>query len=119
MQSALQAGAIGSLLKDVPAGELAQAIRAAHAGRATRSPGAAQALVHADGQPLKPSLDLTTRELAVLALMVEGFNNTQIAARLSVSPSTLKSHVSGILSKRVVASRTEAVTLALRNRLIV
>ena len=119
VQSALQAGAIGYLLKDVSADELAQAIRDAHAGRATLAPEAAQALVHAASQAPPPGLDLTERERAVLALMVEGLNNTQIAAKLSVSPSTIKSHVSNILSKLGVASRTEAVTLALRNRLIV
>jgi NarL family two-component system response regulator LiaR len=119
VQSALQAGAIGYLLKNVSADELAQAIRAAHAGRATLSPEAAQALVNAATQAPTPGLDLTERELAVLALMVEGLNNTQIAARLTVSPSTIKSHVSNILSKLGVASRTEAVTLALRNRLVV
>ena len=119
VQSALQAGAIGYLLKDVSADELAQAIRAAHAGRATLSPEAAQALVHAASQPPAPGFDLTERERVVLALMVEGLNNTQIAARLTVSPSTVKSHVSNILSKLGVASRTEAVTLALRNRLVV
>jgi len=118
VQSALQAGAIGYLLKDVSADELAQAIRAAHAGRVTLSPEAAQALVQAASQPPPPGLDLTERERAVLALMVEGLNNTQIAAKLTVSPSTVKSHVSNILSKLGVASRTEAVTLALRNRLI-
>ncbi len=119
VQSALHAGAIGYLLKDVSAEELAQAIRAAHAGRATLAPEAAQALVHAASQPPPPGLDLTERERAVLALMVEGLNNTQIAAKLTISPSTVKSHVSNILSKLGVASRTEAVTLALRNRLIV
>jgi NarL family two-component system response regulator LiaR len=118
VQSALQAGAIGYLLKDVSADELAQAIRAAHAGRATLSPEAAQALVHAASQPPAPGFDLTERERVVLSLMVEGLNNTQIAARLTVSPSTVKSHVSNILSKLGVASRTEAVTLALRNRLV-
>lgn len=118
VQSALHAGAIGYLLKDVSADALAQAIRDAHAGRATLAPEAAQALVHAASQPPPPGLDLTERERAVLALMVEGLNNTQIAAKLTVSPSTVKSHVSNILSKLGVASRTEAVTLALRNRLI-
>ncbi len=118
VQSALQAGAIGYLLKDVSADELVQAIRAAHAGRSTLSPEAAQALVHAASQPPAPGLDLTEREREVLALMVEGLNNTQIAARLTVSPSTVKSHVSNILSKLGVASRTEAVSLALRNRII-
>ena len=118
VQSALQAGAIGYLLKDVSADELAQAIRAAHAGRSTLSPEAAQALVHATAQPNGPGIDLTERELEVLALMVEGLNNTQIAARLTVSPSTVKSHVSNILAKLGVASRTEAVTLALRNHMV-
>jgi NarL family two-component system response regulator LiaR len=118
VQSALQAGAIGYLLKDVSADDLAQAIRDAHAGRATLSPEAAQALVNAASQPPKPGFDLTERERAVLALMVEGLNNTQIAGRLTVSPSTVKSHVSNILSKLGVTSRTEAVTLALRSRLV-
>ena len=118
VQSALQAGAIGYLLKDVSANELAQAIRAAHAGRATLSPEAAQVLVQAATQPPAPGSDLTERERTVLALMVEGLNNTQIAARLTVSPSTIKSHVSNILSKLGVASRTEAVALALRHGLV-
>jgi NarL family two-component system response regulator LiaR len=118
VKNALEAGAIGYLLKDVSADELVEAIRAAHAGRATLSPEAAQALVETANQPPAPGLDLTERELEVLALMVEGLNNTQIAGRLSVSPSTIKSHVSNILSKLGVASRTEAVTLALRNHII-
>jgi len=118
VRSALQAGAIGYLLKDVSADELAGAIRAAHAGRATLSPEAAQALVHAASQPPLPGMTLTERERTVLVLMVEGLNNTQIAARLTVSPSTVKSHVSNILSKLGVASRTEAVSLALRHGLV-
>jgi NarL family two-component system response regulator LiaR len=118
VKHALEAGAIGYLLKDVSADELAEAIRAAHAGRATLSPEAAQALVETANQSPAPGLNLTERELEVLALMVEGLNNTQIAGRLSVSPSTIKSHVSNILSKLEVASRTEAVTLALRNRIV-
>jgi NarL family two-component system response regulator LiaR len=118
IKNALEAGAIGYLLKDVSADELVNAIRAAHAGRATLSPEAAQALVQIANQPPTPGLDLTGREREVLALMVEGLNNTQIAGRLKVSPSTSKSHVSNILSKLGVASRTEAVTLALRHRIV-
>jgi NarL family two-component system response regulator LiaR len=118
VKNALEAGAIGYLLKDVSADELAGAIRAAHAGRATLSPEAAQALVETANQPPAPGLDLTEREREVLALMVEGLNNTQIAGRLTVSTSTVKSHVSNILSKLGVASRTEAVSLALRSRII-
>ena len=118
VKNALEAGAIGYLLKDISADELVDAIRAAHAGRATLSPEAAQALVETTSHPPAPGLDLTERELEVLALMVEGLNNTQIASRLTVSPSTIKSHVSNILSKLGVASRTEAVTLALRSRIV-
>jgi two-component system, NarL family, response regulator LiaR len=118
IQKALEAGAIGYLLKDISADELARAIRAAHAGRATLSAEAAQALVQTTSQASTPGIDLTEREREVLALMVEGLNNTQIAGKLTVSPSTIKSHVSNILSKLGVASRTEAVTLALRQKLV-
>jgi NarL family two-component system response regulator LiaR len=118
IKKALEAGAIGYLLKDVSADDLVWAIRAAHAGRATLSPEAAQSLVEIANQPPPPGLDLTEREREVLALMVEGLNNTQIAGRLTVSLSTIKSHVSNVLSKLGVASRTEAVTLALRHKLV-
>ena len=118
VQEALHAGAIGYLLKDVSADALAQAIRAAHAGRATLSPEAAQALVQAATQPPTPGHDLTERERDVLILMVEGLNNTQIADRLVVSPSTIKSHVSHVLAKLGVASRTEAAALAVRHGLV-
>ncbi len=118
IKNALEAGAIGYLLKDVSADELAKAIRSAHAGRATLSPEAAQSLVESANLPPAPGLDLTEREREVLALMIEGLNNVQIAGRLTVSPSTVKSHVSNILSKLGVASRTEAVTLALRNKIV-
>ncbi len=119
IKNALEAGAIGYLLKDVTADELARAIRAAYIGRATLSPDVAQVIVLTAGQPPEPGLDLTEREREVLALMVEGLNNTQIAGRLSVSPSTIKSHVSNILSKLGVSSRTEAVTLALRHGIVI
>jgi NarL family two-component system response regulator LiaR len=118
IKHALEAGAIGYLLKDVSADELARAIRAAHSGRSTLSPDAAQALVETANQPPVPGLDLTGREREVLSLVIAGLNNTQIAAKLSVSPSTIKSHVSSILSKLGVASRTEAVTLALRHHIL-
>jgi NarL family two-component system response regulator LiaR len=118
IKHALAAGAIGYLLKDVSADELARAIRAAHHGRATLSPEAAQALVQTVNESPEPVFDLTEREREVLSLMIEGLNNTQIAGRLIVSPSTIKSHVSNILSKLGAASRTEAVTLALRHKIV-
>jgi NarL family two-component system response regulator LiaR len=118
IKKALEAGAIGYLLKDVSADDLAWAIRAARSGRATLSPEAAQALVETANQPAAPGLDLTERERQVLSLMIEGLNNTQIAGKLFISPSTVKSHVSNILAKLGVASRTEAVTLALRSHIL-
>ncbi len=118
IQGALQAGAIGYLLKNVSADELAGAIRAAHAGRPTLAPEAAQVLIQATVQPPKPGHDLTEREREILALMVEGLNNTEIADRLVVSRSTVKFHVSNVLSKLGVDSRTEAVALAVQQRLV-
>jgi NarL family two-component system response regulator LiaR len=119
VEGALRAGAVGYLLKDISADELAQAIRSAAAGKPTLSPEAAQVLI----QATRPSaqrlgLDLTERERDVLALMVDGLNNNQIADRLVVSVSTVKFHVSSILSKLGVASRMEAVATALQNKLV-
>ncbi len=120
VQGALQAGAIGYLLKNVSTDELAAAIRAAHAGRPTLAPEAAQALIHTAtrSSTMEPGHDLTEREREVLALMVQGLNNTDIADKLVVSRSTVKFHVSNILSKLHVASRTEAVAYSLQHGLI-
>jgi NarL family two-component system response regulator LiaR len=118
VQGALRAGALSYLLKNVSAEELAAAIRAAYAGRPTLAPEATQALIQAANHPPEPGDDLTAREREVLALMVEGMHNSDIAERLVVSRSTVKSHVSNILSKLGVSSRAEAISLALRRHLI-
>lgn len=118
VQAALQAGAISYLLKNVSADELAHAIRAAHAGRSTLSPEAAQVLIQAATRPPAPVFELTERERDVLTWMVRGLSNNEIAAKLVVSPSTVKFHVSNILSKLGVSSRTEAVAFALQQRLV-
>jgi NarL family two-component system response regulator LiaR len=119
VEGALQAGAIGYLLKDVTADELANAIRAAVDGKPTLAPEAAQVLIQATRTPAeKPGFDLTERECEVLGLMIKGLNNNQIAERLVVSVSTAKFHVSSILSKLGVVSRTEAVAYAIQNKLV-
>lgn len=119
VQGVLKAGAIGYLLKNVSADELAAAIRSAYAGRPTLAPEAAQVLIEATvSHPPAVGGDLTEREREVLRLMVEGLTNNQIAERLIVSRSTVKFHVSSILSKMNVSSRTEAVAYALQNHLV-
>lgn len=118
VQGALQAGAISYLLKNVTADELADAIRAAHAGRSTLSPEATAVLIRAATQPKEPAYDLTPRELEVLALMVQGLSNPEMAEKLVVSRSTIKFHVSSILSKLGVNGRTEAVALAIQKNLV-
>jgi NarL family two-component system response regulator LiaR len=115
---ALQAGAIGYLLKNVSADELASAIRAASAGRPTLAAEAARALIESARQPPPPGHDLTEREREVLRLMVQGLTNPEIAARLIVGRSTVKFHVSSILGKLGAVSRTEAVATALQRRMV-
>lgn len=118
VEQTLQAGAIGYLLKNVSAEELAGAIRAAHVGRPTLSQEAAEALVLATRQRPELGGDLSEREREVLELLVEGLSNGAIAERLSISPATVRFHVSSILSKLGVSNRAEAVSLAWRHHLV-
>ncbi|MGC9468015.1 MAG: response regulator [Anaerolineae bacterium] len=119
VERALQAGAIGYLLKNVEADDLAAAIRAAHHGRSTLAPEATEILIQATRERAdQPHYDLTEREAEVLDLMAEGLSNAEIAERLVISVATVKFHVSGILSKLGVDSRTEAVSLAWREHLV-
>jgi two-component system, NarL family, response regulator LiaR len=118
VQDALQAGAIGYLLKNVTGDELYQDICLAHAGRPTLSPEALKALIQTDGEESDLGKDLTRRELEVLALLVKGFSNPDIAERLVVSRATVKVHVSSILSKLGVDNRAAAISLAIQRKLV-
>jgi NarL family two-component system response regulator LiaR len=118
VEGALKAGANGYLLKDVSAEELVNAIRKAVAGQPSLSPEAAQVLMKNVSEPALPFQEMTGREKEILALMVEGMSNNEIAERLIVSQSTVKFHVSNILSKLGVTGRTEAVALAVKHHLV-
>lgn len=118
VHSALQAGAISYLLKNVSIDELAGAIRNAYRGKSTLAPEATQILIESVTRPSVPGHDLTDREHEVLALMVKGFSNRKIADYLTISSSTVKNHVSSILAKLTVASRSEAVGLAVQHKLV-
>jgi DNA-binding NarL/FixJ family response regulator len=115
--SALNAGAISYILKNVPIDELAAVIRSAYAGQSTLAPEAAQALVKAATRPPKPGHDLTKRESEILGLIVKGMNNREIADHLTISQSTVKNHVTSIFMKLGVTNRAEAVALAVHHQL--
>jgi DNA-binding NarL/FixJ family response regulator len=117
IQRVLRAGALGCLLKNVSGKELAAAIRKAHEGTSTLAPEAADALVHAISSPVDARAGLTRREQDVLTLIVEGLTNAEIAERLVVSLSTVKTHVSSIIAKLGASTRTEAAAIAVREHL--
>ncbi|HEX2981367.1 MAG TPA: response regulator transcription factor, partial [Anaerolineaceae bacterium] len=118
VEAALNAGVIGYLMKDLSAEDLAKAIRLAYEGKPSLSTEAAQALIRAATRPAQPEDDLTRREQEVLACLVQGLSNPEIARRLFISEGTVKSHVSNILSKLGVSSRTEAVSFAMQHHLV-
>lgn len=117
VQDVLEAGAIGYMLKNAQASELADAIRAAHNGRSTLSPEVTTALVqHLGSGNLHETL--SAREQEVYYLLLTGKNNAEIAAELVIGLSTVKSHVSQILSKLQVSSRAEAIAYGVQHHLI-
>jgi NarL family two-component system response regulator LiaR len=116
VRQALAAGAVSYLMKNVSAESLAEAIRLARDGIGSFSAEASAALV-AGGGTAAPSDDLTPREREVLALLIDGHTNAEIAARLGLSLYTVKNHVRNLLAKLGVNSRTEAVSLTLQRRL--
>jgi two-component system, NarL family, response regulator LiaR len=120
VQAALQAGAIGYMLKNISVMQMAETIRAAYAGKPMLAPEVTQALINltVNSQHTTPNYNLTERELIVLNLMAKGLSNQEIADQIYVSRATVKVYVSTILSKLGVQNRIEAVRLALQQSLV-
>lgn len=119
VRSALEAGAKGYLLKDISGDELADAIRKAFTGKPALSDAATKALMESVSQGTKISpFELSGREREVLALIVNGRSNAEIAYEMGVKQSTVKTYVSRILAKLDVASRVEAATMAVKYKLL-
>ena len=113
---ALRAGARGYLLKDASTDDLLNAIRAVHQGRTLLAPEVAERLVA--GVSASTPEPLTARELEVLTLLGQGHSNGEIADALTIAPRTVKVHVQNILGKLGASNRTEAVSIAVRQKLI-
>jgi len=118
VNSALAAGAAGYLLKDADAAEVAVAVRAAHAGEVHLDPAVARMLTRSLVTRPNDLATLTDRERSVLVLVATGLNNQEIADQLVISERTARSHVSNILTKLDLASRTQAALWAIREGLV-
>lgn len=114
---AVRAGARGYLLKTASAQELVTMVRQVHAGRRVLGPEVTDAMI-ANQQRDVPGADLTARERQLLALMVQGMSNQEIAEAMGIALPTVKYHVTNVLGKLQVDSRTEAVVLALKHKLV-
>ena len=118
VEGVLKAGATSYLLKNVSADELVSAINKVVLDQPSLSPEAAQVLIQTVNDPSRPGINLTDREREILALMVEGKSNNEISESIFITQATVKYHVSNILSKLGVTSRTEAVVFAIKNNLV-
>jgi len=118
VQASMEAGAVGYILKNASIDTLANAIRSAYAGQHTLAPEAAKALMRTRSNLPKPGSELSIREQEVLALIVEGLTNEEIAGRLVISPATARHHVSACIQKLGAANRAEAAALAVKYGLV-
>jgi DNA-binding NarL/FixJ family response regulator len=118
---AFRAGASGFLLKTAPPPQLVAAIRTVHTGDGLLVPDSTRRLIEQSARPPVPApalATLTTREYDVLRLLARGLTNAEIAAELVVEPSTVKSHVAGVLAKLGLRDRVQAVVFAYENGIV-
>lgn len=118
VEQALKAGATSYLLKNVTAGELAEAIRAARGGFSILAPEATEALINSSRQRPEVGSDLTDKEREILALLARGLSNQEISDQLSISMATVKFHLTNIFTKLGARNRVEAATIALEHNLV-
>jgi two-component system, NarL family, response regulator LiaR len=119
VREAMRAGAVSYLLKNVEADELIDAIRAAQKGQSILSPEAKEVLVNGQANiPPEPPVDLTEREREVLAQVVAGLRNQEIARKLVITEATVKYHIGRLFAKLGVSTRTELVRVAIKRRLV-
>ncbi|MEO1287696.1 MAG: response regulator transcription factor [Chloroflexota bacterium] len=118
VHQALGAGASGYFYKNVTVDELADAVRKVHAGDMAMTSEVTRILIKASTTPQEPKISFTERETDVIRLMIDGLNNREIGENLFISRATVKFHVSSILSKLNVSSRTEAVAVIIQNDLL-
>ncbi|MGM0364994.1 MAG: response regulator [Actinomycetota bacterium] len=118
IEDSLKAGAIGYLLKNISGDELVETIRNASRGKSTLSSEASEFLISNLKKPQVTQYQLTKQERNILACLAEGLSNKKIARKLVLSVSTVKFHVSNILNKLGASSRGEAVSIALKNKLV-
>ena len=118
IKKSLEAGAINYILKNISGAKLVKTIKDAYSGKSALSPYAIKVLLSELRETANEKIKLTKREKEILALIVEGLSNKGIAKRLFLSNSTVQFHVSNILSKLGVSKRTEAVYLALKQKLV-
>lgn len=112
IRAALEAGAAGYLLKDAEADDVADAVRRVTAGEVHLQPSVAGELARSIRRPARPVVELTPRERQVVHLVAEGRTNQQIATALGVTERTARAHVSNILTKLGLTSRTQAAVWA-------
>jgi NarL family two-component system response regulator LiaR len=118
VQDALKAGVTSYVMKNVSVDELSNVIRKAYNGQSTLAPEATRMLIRAATRPPSLGFDLSEREREVLAMMTKGVSNREIGEHLYISSSTVKNHVSSILSKLGAVSRTQAVAMAVEHHLV-